>query len=1164
MSTSILLCSLSTLLPGQIPDALDHLRSGDVVPQVGLLLDRSGSMAFGHEATDCSWFANQHNGGSTTLNMNQQMKAALVGCRSATDGLLEQWAARVNFSIYEFGTGASLRTPFGSSLEALKSGAMAVPASGWTHMSVGLREMGNYFRTHFNDTNSKSCRPNYIVLLSDGDPNGVSATFNYECKPPVESRTVSATQPWRGSDYLFKHEDILCSVTGDQSIRTYSIGFGKPGDFNPEVLQSIATHGGGDYFHASDAQELGAAFRNIAGAIAAKSAVFFAPLAIQADSMFAENYAYVASFRPIEGGPWRGTVKKHCVVPPSLPDGRYDLRVTSCLFSATADGQELLTNPDAAYLWTGARSLSADVGGAGEVILAKLGSTPGGPPVAPFYTRRNLLTWRPGEVGYVPVRPDTWGHDDAWTNGCERDRLINFLHGYTYDADCTTGAPIAVASWPLGDPVNFAPVLLRYGACQEPNGTPRPGACYLVMATNHGVIHFLDAATGDETSALIPGDLWRPTGVGGSMIRELMDQPNSRFTHRYFVDGEPRLYHEDLDGDGNIDPQEPAYLIFGLGRGGRAYYRLPVSRLDGGLLSTTHNPITPLRATAESSFEDLQETWAAPWLGLGRFEGAVRKVAIFPSGHPTPQESAATAPAPAPAPPPGAAPPAPVDLTKAKTINCEGRDHFADFNGLGMNRWCHDTWFGGCRPPGKACYDGAGVPLDVASKPLTFNDGVRKAGAIRVLFQNFDIHSGDVLRIEDGKGNLVGAFTGTSLKNRYSPWVYGEHIVVRLKTDGKDTRNSGWGVNKVQWVPGELIVPDASSPGAPPAPPAPDGSGGGSEVVAGHQPSIFVMDVERWNGASPQPFAEGAEDGGMLLRITHDCEGRGGARCIDKSTAPDLAHMVCPITAEVTAYSDNARLSHFYWADECAQIWKAWRPTETAAWQVRRLVNLNGGQVGASKDFRKIFRRLDLVLSTCPGQRVYGLYFGTGNVQRPAAKDELMDPTVNNGRDIVGVIWDDGSLPAGLTEAGLLDATSRFDLTALDIYNQGRRGWFIGLHKHERMLRDPLVFDRVAYFKTYEPTGVAEECGGGSGIDRIYAVNACTAAPAVTAQAGAQRTVSEREVWNGQTEIGGGLFFFTPKDSPVLVSHADITRRQKASLNEKRRSRPTLFLWREE
>jgi hypothetical protein len=132
-----------------------------------------------------------------------------------------------------------------------------------------------------------------------------------------------------------------------------------------------------------------------------------------------------------------------------------------------------------------------------------------------------------------------------------------------------------------------------------------------------------------------------------------------------------------------------------------------------------------------------------------------------------------------------------------------------------------------------------------------------------------------------------------------------------------------------------------------------------------------------------------------------------------------------------------------------------------------------------------------------------------------------------------------------------------------EIFAEGKAGWFISLRPQERVLRDPLVFDQVAYYKSWEPTSSAPECGGGAGYDRIYAIESCTSEATVDKDGDGVREISERETWAGGTDIGSGFLFFTPKSSPVLVSHADITKKQSAELNQRERRRPSIFFFRE-
>ena len=47
------------------------------------------------------------------------------------------------------------------------------------------------------------------------------------------------------------------------------------------------------------------------------------------------------------------------------------------------------------------------------------------------------------------------------------------------------------------------------------------------------------------------------------------------------------------------------------------------------------------------------------------------------------------------------------------------------------------------------------------------------------------------------------------------------------------------------------------------------------------------------------------------------------------------------------------------------------------------------------------------------GTAVVGLYFGTGNVQSAVSVNTLQDSSVTNGRNLVGVLWDDSRSRCG-------------------------------------------------------------------------------------------------------------------------------------------------------
>lgn len=1117
MLLTTLVTTISVGLPAALPDAIDHLKSADVVPNVGLLLDASCSMAFRPRIqTTCTWWAARYNRGSTSFNKNQVMRSVLTGCESAEDGILDKWTEKVNFSVFQFGhrsNRTSLVASFDSSRETLERGVQGIPAASNTPMSTAIGTHAIYFQNYFRSNNTQVCRPNFLLLLSDGNPNGGSANYQFNCPKPGDPRTrkyVPWYRPWDGSAYLTEHRDFLCDVAGDQDIKTYTIGFGAPGSFSPSNLQRIAQEGGGEYYYAANVQQLDAAFEQIISAMASRAGLFYSAPAVQLEGLFSDNVVYTSAFQPRSNGAWHGTVKKHCIEPAKLPSGKYDVSDQSCVFKSARDGETLYTNPGAVDLWTGSATTAATTGGAGAVMALRLGAA-GGAPRTPYYPRR-IVTWRGGRNGYVPVRPSYLSRRDTWTPPQEHDRLINMLNGYTYDAQ-PDGSPVSVGEWPMGDPVHSPTVLLRYGPnCEAAR------QCWVVVGANDGMLHFFDAATGEETTALVPAEVLGPSAAGNFAVRDLNRQPDVDAVHRYFVDGGVVSFHDDSNGDGIIQRDEAAYLIFGLGRGGAGYYAIPMSRFNG-TLGASRNPVRPLVHTPGTGFEELQDTWAAPWAGQMEIDGDIENVAVFGSGHINQFDDPGW-PTPSLAPARTALDPRVRNLTCGRMMTANGQPA----------RNC-TFWHGNGYPDP--------APQDVTLGPYRLDDAV----AFRLMFLQIDLDPNDRLELRDSQGNVIETIRGASGR-RWTQWVYDDQVELRLVTNGRQTRDKGYKLRRVQY----LARPERRD--------------------RAHNPTVFVVDLAKWNAASPANFAATATDDGLLLRIARRCTGNSVGVCVDASDVPELNEMVCPISTEISVFTVSGLVQSMYWGDDCGQIWTAWRDGDD--WDAKRLLSLNDtGRLnqrrssGRSKDFRKIHRKLDLVSSTCPGKRVVGVYFGTGNTQRPAARDELESRSLNSGRDIVGVVWDRPGVE-NLEIDDLEDTTAAVSLDPRQIAANRKHGWYWQLADDERMLRDPLVFEGTAYFKTYRPVRSAAECSRSFGADAIYAVDNCSAAPAVDADNDGALTTADRRAWTGNTDVGGNLLVVTPKDGAPIVSHANLSSSDEAVIKRDRGAKvPRIFNWRE-
>jgi type IV pilus assembly protein PilY1 len=101
--------------------------------------------------------------------------------------------------------------------------------------------------------------------------------------------------------------------------------------------------------------------------------------------------------------------------------------------------------------------------------------------------------------------------------------------------------------------------------------------------------------------------------------------------HKIFVDGTPTAYIYDADNDGNIESGDKVILLFGLRRGGDAYYALDVS-----------NPEAPEYLwkidSNTAGFSELGQSWSEPALGKVKYypgfgTDVVKVVAFIGAGY---------------------------------------------------------------------------------------------------------------------------------------------------------------------------------------------------------------------------------------------------------------------------------------------------------------------------------------------------------------------------------------------------------------------------------------------------------------------------------------------------------------------------------------------------
>ncbi len=1211
------------------------------------------------------------------------LKAAMTGCGGITDGILDlPFASRALFALRLFGTSGvdGLTTnggynTAGGNLNGIQNDILSMTPQGGTPLAqqyyAGAQYQTDFFRYSASGgspcaspttsgatgcNNTLQCRQNYLVVMSDGSSNG-TAVNNWQIGSlpqlvdPIGGgstiRDLNGSAPHTdvAAAYMVDADlatpvidtiDVDADVDGNQDIRTYTVAF-DAGAAAEILLDDMATAGLGQAFTPTTYGELANAFQTIILSVIARSNVAFSPGTLQNDGLFSGNYVYVTSFRPFDRGSWHGTTKKYCVDPQLLTPANPGSAECMFLRQGGSPTGALLANPTPMDIWTLTATQDANVGGTGAVMPSYTFADPMNPTVIPGapYGGRNIMTWAPGTPGWIPItgprgNPGTFNPTFTNTSGwCQHAELVNKLFGYTAEAvgasGCSTVAdsfPVAVDQWPIGDTINGSTILIRYADnCQA------AGNCYLAVNSNEGMLHFYDAANGREISAVIPGHLWSDNLVNTHQLRDIMDQPTLDEMRRYYFDGKGRLYHDDRNGDGNINNGETAYLIFGLGRGGRQYLKFDVSaNFLGNAASLTPQALSI--DDQQSSLRHLRETWAPMWVGNFREVDtqSVVPTGIIVSGHDREDDINTTTfgqlqsnlpPGPSNAqhndvcsvlgisaaecslggainavctaletdpvlnPLGFVIPPATRNIlcNPAQCQPCNAgngyctsgmttflTDLLADIvpfynsaaaNATAAQKPCYD-WSGWSAHPGSPLSgNGSGSGYTIPLGPFQFSSG-NGGKAYRVRFSGINMQANDYVSVTDSTGNEVIRYTG-NVGPAVTPWIYDTNgFRLNVVTDGiDDAAASGWTIASIDYQTANITAP---SPGQ-------------------RMPTVYFVDLNtfNYNGLAAAPAAAATtfndlptnnqQEGAILARVTYDCSDSAPVRgvCLDRTTHAALANFTCPISAEPTVYREGGLFRTAYIGDECGQIWAIERAPSTAPgpggfFNVRRIAHLNNDPLppGDSKDFRKIFTKLDVAISTCTGARRFGVYFGTGNTQRPALDLYLRNaaistpgiggwfapipgPDLSGGApdvDVYGVIWDDGSSTTDLGLQDLYDATAvtQVDYSNAAFASQTTNGWFVQLAPDEKVLRNPLVIDGVAYFKTYEPLNKATECVSATGIDSVYAVDNCNAAPLGDQNGVNGINSNDRRVWQGNTDIGGDLLLYTPADGPPVIT----------------------------
>jgi type IV pilus assembly protein PilY1 len=512
-------------------------------------------------------------------------------------------------------------------------------------------------------------------------------------------------------------ESTTDSLLGTQAVTTYTIGFAGA---NSPVVQNAGERsaGVGGYYIAEDSAGLAEALTAVLITIRDYSPTVAAPTVPLSALNRAQNASdvYLAFFSPSTNQAWKGTVKRFrigvgstdcgpnkelCLIGKTvLSSGFKDIEKSEV--DPVSSLEQVVVDEQAVSFWNPVTLMDGSepaAGGTGHQLISVGAYTPQSRNVYKYITGNalspstavtlsdstNLLTETNTRITKAML-------GNAGMSDAAKSTLINFARGGNPgDAACSDAhdpsTPTACTtwrSWAHADVQHSRPLIVTYDSTPVPDAevggtTNRSNKQYLFFLTNDGLVHAVDAATGQEKWAFLVEEALPFIGTQMS---------NGSGPSLDLADGSPAVWIDRGDSDGIVDGSERVWLFFGLRRGGRAYYALDITDADAPKfmwkISSNYHPVNhayyqPLGTSAgegklcsgtspcadKTEYRLLGQTWSTPVVGrvatsAGRPAGNTDPVVIFGGGYDTQQDFASIA---SPTAPPAPLPPATLPAT---------------------------------------------------------------------------------------------------------------------------------------------------------------------------------------------------------------------------------------------------------------------------------------------------------------------------------------------------------------------------------------------------------------------------------------------------------------------------------------------------------------------
>jgi len=483
---------------------------------------------------------------------------------------------------------------------------------------------------------SDSCQSNYIVFVGNGGPDSgeesdtstlLSGVGGKLSTDPIKFTPNNLISSWL-DEYArtLKKQDVMPGLDGVQNVTTYTIAVQNPADSNfntktvessRELLKSAASLGGGEYYLASNGQEVMKAFIALFSKFQAVDSVFAAstlPVSVNVRGTFL-NQVYMGQFRPdANSGPrWPGNLKQYKIAlngtTPVLAD-RFGAGVEDTVngfirsdktsyWSTTSDYWEFdpLGNPKSAS--DAPDGNIVEKGGAAQRLRQKFGTSQAS---RNLYTCNGACTTNSALSSTLFNDSNTIGLTIASlgvADSIERTNLINWVRGAdNIDNEDRNGVSTDIRARIHGDLLHSRPAVVNYNR----NGDDRDLMIY--YGTNGGVFHAIKGGQNDADGEEKWGMIFPEHLSKFKRLRDNSPVLSAGATKSYFADGPISVYQNDVNSDGKLVAAsgDKAYLYVGMRRGGQFAYALDVSDPD--------TPKFLWKISNTGGFSEMGQTWS--------------------------------------------------------------------------------------------------------------------------------------------------------------------------------------------------------------------------------------------------------------------------------------------------------------------------------------------------------------------------------------------------------------------------------------------------------------------------------------------------------------------------------------------------------------------------